>query len=204
MLPEENGINLCSKLRQAEETSHIPIVMLSSYDSKDLIKEGIDVGADDYFSKPIDISLLKARIRNLLNSRKLLQEHFFRTILRDNDRPEHKDVDTLFIEKASGIVEQHMRNEEFDVELFAKKIGMSRVSLYRKLKTISGLAPNDFIKSIRLRKATELLGSGQFSVGETMEEIGMLDMSYFCKVFKKEHGIPPSEFRKSSRLSKAS
>ncbi len=196
MMPEMDGLELCSILKTKEETSHIPIVMLTARTSEENRLKGIEMGADEYFPKPVNIALLKARIENLLESRRKLRELFSRRVVVQPSEVTVTSTDEAFLQRAMKIVEERMRDEDFDVEAFSKKMGMSRVTLYRKMKAVTGEPPFQFIRAMRLKRAAQLLETGQVTVGETLEHIGILDMSYFSKIFRKEYGKPPSEYRK--------
>ena len=195
MMPVMDGLELCRRLKTESETSHIPILVLTARNSDEYRIKGIELGADDYFSKPVNIELLKVRIHSLLESRRMLRERFTRQILIQPEEITVTPLDEQFLRRAIAIVEEHMRDEDFDVELFARKMGMGRASLYRKMKAILGEAPFKFIRSIRLKRAAQLLESGSYNVSEAMEQVGIEGLSHFGKIFKEEFGVIPSEYR---------
>ena len=195
MMPVMDGLKMCSLLRTDKETSHIPILMLTARRSDEFRIKGIEHGADDYFSKPVNIELLKARIHSLLESRRLLRERFTRQIIIQPEEITVTPLDEQFLRKAIAIVQRHMRDEDFDVDTFSRKMGVARASLYRKMKATVGEAPYKFIRSMRLKRAAQLLKSGNYNVSQAMEQVGIEGLSHFGKIFKEEFGVTPSEYR---------
>ena len=195
MMPEMDGLELCSKLKSITAISHIPVLMLTAKGSDEFRLKGIQEGADDYFTKPVNIDILKARIFGLLESRRRLQERFTREVLVQPKEVTVTSADEAFLEKAVRIMEENMPEEAFGVEEFAVKIAMGRTSLYRKMKAVTGLTPHEFIKSMRLKRAAQLLSTGNMNVSETYEAVGISTISYFSKIFREEFGCTPSEYR---------
>ncbi len=197
MMPVMDGLEMCSRLKTQTETSHIPIIVLTARVSDEFRLKGIENGADDYFSKPVKIGLLKARIESALDSRRLLQERFAKQIMVQPSEVTVTSTDEVFLRRAMALVEERMRDETFDVVTFAKKMGTSRGTLLRKLKAITGESPSDFIRSMRLKRAAQLLETGRFTVSEMLEHVGILDLSYFGKIFRACYGMSPTEYKKS-------
>ena len=201
MMPEMDGFELCSTLKKDERTSHIPVILLTARVSDNSRMKGLETGADDYITKPFNIEVLKVRVKNLLRSRTELQKRFSKEIyLQPLDIP-ITSADAIFIQKALQIIEKHISESSFSVESFSKELGISTQHLYRKLKGLTGESTNDFIRSIRLKRAVQLLISTQKSVSEISFEIGFNDTKYFSKVFKDIFGMNPTEYRNSEKKS---
>lgn len=198
MMPEMDGINFCKKIKENVKTSHIPVILLTARTSLIFKIEGLENGADDYITKPFNVKELMLKVRNLIHSREILRNAF-----SDNNvlNIEPKKVtlsstDEVFIEKVLDCIENNMSNSDFSVEDFGKELAMSRMQLYRKLKALTGLSANEFIRSIRLKRAAQLLKQNQLSVSEVTYEVGFTDLQYFRTCFKKQFNINPSEFSK--------
>jgi len=193
LMPGLRGDEACRILKSSMETSHIPFILLSALSEKENIIMGLEAGANDYIVKPFDFNILKARIRNILQSRERLR----RTLLSAESSPEEIEytnrLDKQFLDKATRIIEAEMGNSEFSINEFCRMLGMSRTSVYNKIKTLTDQAPNDFIRIIRLNKARELLKSKQYSITEVSGMIGFSDPKYFSTSFKKHFGINPGK-----------
>ncbi len=198
-MKELSGIDLCKQIKEHETTSHIPVILLTGSTSDELKLQGIEEGADDYISKPFDSQLLTARVSSLLRSRSNLQKYFYNEItLHTNNlkiSPEYKE----FLEKCITIVESHLEDENFTVKNLLAEMGMSHSNLFRKVKSISGLSVNVFIRFIRLRKAAELFVSTDYNVNETAFMVGIKDAKYFREQFNKLFKMNPSEYIKKYR-----
>lgn len=195
MMPEMDGFELCKTLKSDINTSHIPVILLTAKSSSDNKIEGIETGADSYITKPFDINYLKARVKNLIESRKKLRDAYSNSELDKPELPTTNNLDTQFLEKARSIVEKNLENPEFTVTLFISEIGISNSVLYRKLKALTGLSANEFIKDIRLKKSMQLLKTGQYTVSEVATMVGFNDAKYFGSCFKKKYGVLAKEVR---------
>ena len=193
-MEEGNGIDLCRAIKENGATDHIPVILLTATSSAELRLEGVEGGADDYLTKPFEKELLVARVFNLLKTRENLQKYFYGEIThtRNNLRipAEYKD----FLDRCIAIVEQHLDNEQFNVKMLLAEMGMSRSNLLRKIKTVSGLSINVFIRFIRLRKAAELFIHSGYNVNETAFRVGINDAKYFREQFCKVFGMNPSDY----------
>jgi len=188
-----NGIELCRKLKENPNLAHIPIILLTGSSSEKSKLMGLECGAEDYVSKPFSKELIVARVQNILRSRSRLQQYFFNTITlkpTSSIEADHKE----FLERCIEIVDQYMDNPEFSVQLFCQEIGMSHPALYKRIKAISGLTVNVFIRFLRLRKAAELLINTSKTVVEVTYTTGFNDLRYFREQFSKLFGMTPSEF----------
>jgi signal transduction histidine kinase/DNA-binding response OmpR family regulator/streptogramin lyase len=194
MMPGMGGFALCERLKSDPETSHIPIILLTAKSSADHRVEGIKAGADAYLPKPLDQQYLEARIENLLETRQELRRKFEKQILVEPTEVTVTPADEKILRKAIQVVEDNMREEEFDVARFSELIGMSQSSLKRKLKAMTGLTPQPFIQKMRMKRAARLLDSSQMRVSDVAAEVGIYDLSYFGKIFRKEFGVAPSKY----------
>ena len=188
-----DGIALCRRLKESPHLAHIPVILLTGSSSEKSKLVGLECGAEDYVSKPFSKELIVARVQNILRSRNRLQQYFFNTVtLRPTSSIEadHKE----FLERCIGIVDQNMDNPEFSVQLFCQEIGMSHPTLYKRIKAISGLTVNVFIRYLRLRKAAELLINTGNTVVEVTYATGFNDLKYFREQFSKLFGMTPSEY----------
>jgi signal transduction histidine kinase/ligand-binding sensor domain-containing protein/DNA-binding response OmpR family regulator len=196
MMPGKDGLALCHQLKNDPGTSHIPTILLSA--RIDGEEAGLRIGADDYITKPFNARALELKVRNLLDTRQRLREAICRElgVQAEAAAPAPTGVtppDKHFLQQASDIVLQHLANSDFDTEIFYRELGMSRSLVYKKLKSLTGLGPNEFIRQIRLNKASQLLLQGQHSVSDVMFEVGIQHRSYFIKCFRHTFGHLPSE-----------
>lgn len=199
MMPEKNGIDLCFELKQQHSTSHIPIILLTAKGNVESINLGYEQGADDYIVKPFNPKLLRTRVKNLLFSRERLQYHF-KNMRGEIPKAEEKVSAMLTKEKEflSGldlIILKNIGKGTDNVDLISQEIGMSRTSLYRKLKAITGLSINEYIRNLKIERASELIKNENFSVSQASYEVGFNNLKYFRKVFKEKFGKTPREFK---------
>ncbi|NIJ44534.1 signal transduction histidine kinase/ligand-binding sensor domain-containing protein/DNA-binding response OmpR family regulator [Wenyingzhuangia heitensis] len=189
-----DGMELCEKLKTTVTTSHIPILILSAKLSQEIELQGLKNGADDYIRKPFDMEVLNLKLKNITKKRALLRKRFNREV---NLKPAEVTVtsaDERFLKQVIEIIDKHMSNTEFSVEMLVNEIGQSRSNLYLKLKEITGLSSSEFIRSIRLKRAMQLFDSTDLPVKEVMYKTGFSTASYFSKCFKKQFGAKPSDY----------
>jgi len=195
MMPNMNGFELCKLLKSTYETSHIPIILLTALSEKTNQMHGLGLGADDYLTKPFDMNMLFLRIKSIIRNREIVKDKALKLIKETDDKPiltnEHNDK---FIKKALEVVRINMSDPDFGKDEFAEKMNISSSLLYKKLKTLTGQSPNDFIKTIRLNQAFELLKTHQSTITEVSELCGFSSIGYFSTVFKKQFGKSPSEY----------
>ncbi|WP_316823856.1 two-component regulator propeller domain-containing protein [Pedobacter miscanthi] len=194
MMPELDGLHFCKRVKQNINTSHIPVMLLTARNETGQQIKGLEMGADDYVTKPFSTSLLAAKVANLLRSRKRLKEHYS---ARKEMVPENIAFNTLdeeFLKQAITIVEEHLADSEFSVDKFSRAIGMSRSNLYLKFKAITGESATDFIKRIRFNKAVELMQSKRYTIAQITYMCGFNSPSYFSTAFKQHYGCMPSEY----------
>jgi AraC-like DNA-binding protein len=185
---------LCEKLKTDERTSHIPLILLTAKATmKDKI-EGLETGADAYIMKPFEPDELKARIRNLIEQRKRLHEHFKKQgIAQFNDSP-ILSIDKKFLQKVFYIITENIPNQEFSVELLAEQSAVSRSVLHRKIVSLTGEPPVELIRRIRLTRAIELIRNHWGNLSEIALEVGFNNPAYFSECFKKQFGVSPSQY----------
>ncbi len=193
IMPGLEGDEMCRILKSSMNTSHIPIILLTALSERENVISGLEAGANDYIIKPFDFSVLKVRIRNILQSRQHLRE----TVLSLESSPEEVDytsqLDREFLDRTIEIINQELSNPEFSISDFCRMLGMSRTSVYNKLKTLTDQSPNDFIRIIRLNRSKELLTSRKYTIGEVSYMVGFSDPKYFSTCFKKQFGVSPSK-----------
>jgi signal transduction histidine kinase/DNA-binding response OmpR family regulator/streptogramin lyase len=195
-----SGIELCKTIKEDASLGHIPVILLTASTSSEAKLQGVEGGADDYITKPFDKDILVARVSSLLKSRTTLQRYFYNEITLNNKNDlkissEYKE----FLEKCMAFVENHLDDETLNVKSLSAEMGMSHSSLLRKVKSVSGLSISAFIRSIRLRKAAELLINTNNNTSETAFQVGINDVKYFREQFSKVFGMKPSEYIKKYR-----
>ena len=194
MMPKMDGMVLCSKLKSNPLTSHIPIILLTARTSLIHKISGFETGADEYITKPFSYMLLLTRIENLLESRENLKKLFRSKLSLEPSAVTVTSLDEKMLKKCIEVVEQYMDDTELDVDKMCHEVGVSRPQLYRKLKSLTGLSINQFIRSIRLKRAAQLLSQGNSSIKEVMFEVGFSNSSYFTRAFKDEFNCTPKEY----------
>jgi ligand-binding sensor domain-containing protein/signal transduction histidine kinase/DNA-binding NarL/FixJ family response regulator len=194
MMPGMNGIDFCHAIKEDLDTSHIPFIMLTAKTNLQAEIEGIDSGADLYLPKPISINLLTLSIRNIFEQRQKLRERYLKNHHIEARELVHSSKDKEFMDKLLLIIDKELNNPDLDVDQLCNTIGMSRTKLYHKIKEISGQAPNEFIRSIRLKKAIEIMTHEDVLLTEVIYRVGIQTQSYFTKAFKKEYGKTPTQF----------
>ena len=221
MMPEKDGIEMTRELRADMTTSHIPIILLTAKTTIESKLEGLEYGADDYITKPFSATYLQARVENLLMQRKKLQSFYRDSLMHINistgqeevpvatDMPSaEEDVsetppttlemspnDRKFMDKLVGLMEQNMDNGELVVDDLVRELAVSRSVFFKKLKTLTGLAPIEFIKEMRIKRATQLIETGEFNMTQISYMVGINDPRYFSKCFKAQVGMTPTEYR---------
>lgn len=194
MMPGMDGIECCRRLKNELQTCHIPVILLTACSLDEQRIQGYDGGADSYISKPFSSQLLLARIRNLIDSHRRMKQFFGdrQTLAKENIC----DMDKDFVQKFKALIESKMSDSDLNVEDLGKDMGLSRVQLYRKLKSLTNYAPNELLRMARLKRAASLLASSELTVSEIGYEVGFSSPSYFTKCYKEEFGESPTEFLK--------
>lgn len=211
MMPEKDGIEMTKELRADMTTSHIPIVLLTAKTSIESKLEGLEYGADDYITKPFSATYLKARVENLLSQRRKLQS-LYRDNLMNNTHvsslstseetateeeklPDMSPNDRKFMDKLVELMEANMDNGDLVVDDLVREVAVSRSVFFKKLKTLTGLAPIEFIKEMRINRAAQLIETGEFNMTQISYMVGINDPRYFSKCFKSKLGMTPTEYR---------
>jgi len=203
MMPKVDGTRLCRELKKEFKTSHIPIVLLTAKASEKNILEGLEIGADDYITKPFNTMILMARIKNLIDLRRQLQLRMQKQMLLQPAHIEVSSIDKKFIDELQDIIEKNMSEPGFGVEELSKKMYIDRTTLYRKLKALTDETPSQFIRSYRLKRAAQLLKDHFDNVSQVALEVGFEDFSYFAKCFKIQFHQLPSDYQAAEFREKA-
>jgi len=194
MMPVMDGIALCREIKENLKYSHIPVILLSAKTTLQSKIEGLNTGADEYIEKPFSMDFLKARISNLLENRRKIKESYKHSPELAFDTIVHSKADEKFLNNLVEQIHAHLDDTNLNVDKLAVVMNMSRATLFRKVKNISELSPNDFIRLVRLKKAAELLKEKEYRVNEIAFIVGFNSLSYFSKCFYKQFGILPKDF----------
>lgn len=192
MMPHMDGFALCNAVKDTLETSHIPVILLTSKTGDDSRIEGLYKGADAYVDKPFNLKELDLRIRNILKSRENLRKHFAKFASMPETVANLSNKDQMFINKLTDIVYAHLDDGSFNVDSFCQEVTVSRTLMHMKLKKITGMSTTEFIKNIRLTEAKKMLQEDKLTVSEIAYRVGFNDPAYFSKSFKKLFDKPPS------------
>ncbi|WP_372757185.1 two-component regulator propeller domain-containing protein [Mariniflexile sp.] len=196
MMPVMNGLEFCKELKNDEFISHIPVILLTALSENEDKVKGYDVGADGYIVKPFDPSLLKTVIVNIIKTRLELKAKFSGEIESEVSLLTHSPIDKDLMENISNLIEENLNNVDLTTSFLCSALGMSSSKLYRKVKELTDLAPNEFIRTVRLKKSAQLLKSKKYNVSEVTNLVGFNDPLYFSKCFKKQFGYSPSKLIK--------
>ena len=215
MMPIMDGLEMVSSIKANKDVCHIPIILLSAKSALDDRIIALEQGIDDYLTKPFSSTYLKARIDSLFTQRKLLQEKFINQLATNNEtticsseksdfsldpsKPEIISHDKLFIQQIMEYIEEQMDNPDLTIDDFSNKLLLSRSIFYRKLKSITGLSPIDFIREVRIKRAIQLIESESYNFSQVAYMTGFTDPKYFSRCFKKYSGMTPSEYKSSIR-----
>ena len=195
MMEVMDGITLCKYLKSDERVAHIPIILLTAKSSYVDRLEGLEIGADDYLSKPFIMKELEARIENILSNRKRLYKRYKSNYyLPNTEEITFNTHDEKLMNRILEVMEENLSESNLTVEFLAAEVALSRVQLFRKLKGITGLSPTEFIKDFRMKRAVHLFSTKEVKVAEVAYEVGFQDVKYFSKCFKKTYGISPGKF----------
>lgn len=194
MMPELDGLHFCKKVKQNINTSHIPLILLTAKADTSHHIKGLEMGADDYLTKPFSAELLAAKVDNLLRSRKRLKDYYLANKELVPENIAFNTLDEEFLKEAVSIIEQHLSDSDFSVDKFSREIGMSRSNLYLKLKAITGESATDFLKRIRFNKAVEFMKSNRYTIAQIAYMCGFNSPSYFSTAFKQYFDCMPTEY----------
>ncbi|MDR1880230.1 MAG: response regulator [Tannerellaceae bacterium] len=194
MMPEMNGMEFCRILKTDQETSHIPVIILTAQKDMDHRLEGLENGADSYISKPFDTRYLRIRVKKLIEIRRVMKEHFGKSIDMDAREVTLTSTDEKLLQHVIDYIRENIENPELSVETMSRELGLSRTHLHRKLKALIGQSPVEFIKTIRMKQAAYLLNTGKLSVSEVAYKVGYNTPSYFSSSFNTHFGMSPTTY----------
>lgn len=204
MMPEMDGFELCKKIKTNVEYSHIPVILLTAKNTIQSKIEGLELGADAYIEKPFSKEHLLAQIASLLNNRNNIRQYFAQSPLVHIRSMAHTKADEKFLEQLNDAICKNIEDPDLDVEKLARKMTMSRITLYRKIKAVSDLTPLELINITRLKKAAEYLAEGEHRIYEISNMVGFSSQSNFARNFLKQFKMTPSDYmQKKSNERKA-
>ena len=200
MMSVMDGETMCRTLKSDIETSHIPIILLTALGDKKDILRGLETKADMYITKPFDLMVLRANISNILENREIIRKKLQQASVniesKTEDIPMPTNLDNEFMQKVTVLVKENL-GKDLTVDTLCAGMNMSRTSFYNKIKALTGMAPNDFIRNIRMQEAAALLKSQRYTVAEVADMMGFADPKYFTDTFKKFYGVPPNIYKKN-------
>ena len=198
MMPKMNGYELCSRLKTDERTSHVPVILLTAKAGTEDKIEGLHTGADDYLSKPFDRHELAARVQNLIALRRKLVERFAKRLVLKPSEIVAENQDDAFLKKVMTVVEEHLGDENFEVDTLCRGVGMSRAQLHRKLKALVDQSAMELMRGMRLQRAADLLRQNAGTIAEIAYQVGFSSQAHFTRSFHERFGCSPSEFKKGN------
>jgi YesN/AraC family two-component response regulator len=193
-MPKMNGIDLCNKIRHDDRTEHIPIILLTALTEEQDQLAGTASGANDYITKPFNFEILLSKINGLLQMQQTLKKTYQKQVDIQAQEMVIISEDQKFLKNTLKCIEDNITNPNFSVEELSRQMSLSRVSLYKRLLTLTGKTPVDCIRTIRLKKAVQLLEKSRLSIASVAYEVGFNNPTYFSKVFKEAYGVLPSEY----------
>jgi YesN/AraC family two-component response regulator len=193
-MPVMDGLELCRRIRGSQRTAHIPIILLTARTTEADQLEALERGATDFITKPFSFEVLLSRIRNLIAQQVTLKKSLREKITANPSEVAISSADEQFIQQALQVVEKHLSDPDFSVEDLSRALHMSRVSAYKKILSLTGKTPIEFIRSIRLKRAAQLLEKSQLTVAEVAYEVGFNNPKYFSRYFKTEYNVLPSAY----------
>lgn len=199
-MPGTDGYTLCKTIKNDLSSSHIPVILLTAKSALDSKITGLESGADSYITKPFSIEFVKAQVNSLIQNRKNIMEYFASTPLSHIKSIANSKTDVSFLSKLDEVIYSHLADTDLSVETLADVMNMSRSSLYRKIKDLSNLTPNELINVARLKKAAELLNSGEYKIYEVSEKVGYKSQTSFGRNFQKQFKMTPSEYMNSTKV----
>jgi len=198
MMPRMDGMELTRRVKTDIQLSHIPVIMLTAKQTDRDIVSGLKLGADDYLTKPFNMEHLLLRIDKFIEWQQQSHEMFRKKVEVNPSEITITPLDEQFVQKALTLVEEHMADSDYSVEQLSSDLSMSRANLYKKMMNITGQSPHDFMRSIRLKRACQLLERSQMQVSEIAYAVGYSSPKRFSENFKAEYGVTPSEYMRRS------
>lgn len=198
MMPEMDGIELSNYIKNSDLYSHIPVILLSARTDVETKVHGLNIGADAYLEKPFSLEQLQAQVNSIIANRERVRENFKKSPLDYYKKVEQSDIkekeNAEFVDKLNAIILENLLNSDFNIDSLSRLMYMSRSNLHKRVKGITGMTPNDYIRLIRLNRAAELLSTGKYQVVEVCYRVGFNTPSYFSKCFNEHFGMLPKEF----------
>lgn len=198
MMPNMDGLELTQRLKQGEQTSYIPVILLSAKNAIESRIEALGIGADDYMTKPFEADYLKARVKNIIAQRHVLETRFRERLLRMDAPPKRtkRSPEEEFIVRLHAVMERHMDDNSLNIDQLSEEIGMGRTIFFNKIKGLTGMSPVEFIRTFRIKRAAQLLQDPNLNISEVAYMVGMNDSRYFSKCFKAAYGMTPTEYKR--------
>lgn len=198
MMPDPDGFELCRIIKKDEKHNHIPVILLTAQASEESRIEGLELGADDYISKPFSASELMVRVENLIELRRMLRNKFSEEIRLKGKKVEVTSEDARFLKQVQAVIEKHMENSNFGVDWLADEMNLSTRQLQRKVRAVTDLSAGGYIRMIRLERASQLLAQQWGNVSEIAYKVGFQDAKYFSGLFKQTFGSSPTEYTENN------
>lgn len=202
MMDVMDGFELCKKIKTDFEYSHIPVILLTAKNNLQSRIEGLEIGADAYIEKPFSPEHLQVQIANLLSNRNKIKDYFAKSPLVHIKSMAYSKADEIFLEHLNEVIQKNLENTDLDVDHLARIMNMSRPTLYRKIKSISDLTPNELINITRLKKAAELLAENNYKIYEVSDMVGYNSQNNFGRNFLKQFGMTPTEYQNQKHSEK--
>ena len=196
MMPVMDGLQLCRELKTDSKTNHIPVILLTARSMAIQMREGLELGADEYITKPFSMNTLALKISNMMSSRENLKSLYAKDLTLENMGVDIVSSDDRFLQKLNEVVAKNITDPNLDVGEFCSLLGMSRSSLYRKLQSSTGMSPSKYIQNVRLHLAAKMFEDTDHSVQEVMDAVGFVNPAHFSTLFKKQYGVSPSMYRR--------
>lgn len=195
-MPEMNGIELCQKIKKDKRTSFVPVILLTALTGEEQQLKGLETGANDYITKPFNLEILQSKIKNLLSQQETFKKTYQKQVAARPAEMPVENADERFVQDALRIIEKNISNPDFSVEELSRELFLSRVALYKKLLALTGKTPIEFIRSLRIKRAAQLLEKSGHTIAEVAYEVGFNNPKYFTKYFKAEYDMLPSAYQK--------
>jgi len=199
MMDVMDGFELCAKIKENVPTSHIPVMLLTACAQDEQRAVGFESGADAYIPKPFNEQLLKIRVRKIIENREKVKQYFQQNLTFGERKESVAEIDKTFIAKFRKVVEANLIDSDLNVDEIGKSLGLSRVQLYRKIKSLTNFAPNELVRTIRLKAAEQLILNSGKNISEIAYDTGFSSPSYFSKCFKEYFNESPTDFLKRIR-----
>jgi DNA-binding response OmpR family regulator len=196
-MPEMNGIDLCMKIKNDSRTSHIPVILLTALIGEEQQLKGLETGASDYMTKPFNFEILQSKIKNILSQQEYMRKTYTKQVEVSPTEEYVESPDELFIKKVLLLIDNNISNPNFSVEELSSEVFVSRYTLYKKILAMTGKTPNELVRSMRLKRAAQLLETGHLTISQICHKVGFKSQKYFVKTFKLEYNTIPSKYHES-------